>query len=306
MPFIFGTYHKKSVRFKNECIEDQDLLNDVSALARGEQTLLKVKAKGELSVDSYAPLTVSEGGGFIEEPDPGFGAKYPHNKTFTTRTGHAVEIDDTPGAERIHIYHRMGTYSEMYANGDRVQKIIGDDYEIVCKDKKLLVRGNLSIETDAAATILVKDNAHIWVGGNVTQVVEKNVDQLVKGNVREEIEGSKDVYVHGDLNYVVGGNMSYAVEGTAEINSMGDMSFRTSAMQNFYVEGNQTVYIQGSQNITIVSSKIEYAQSGTVIYGSGLLYIVSGEVIATTTPLTLHVHMDTPGYGMGVTTPPIF
>jgi hypothetical protein len=35
-----------------------------------------------------------------------YNAKYPNNRTLNTVAGHVVEIDDTPGAERLHAYHK--------------------------------------------------------------------------------------------------------------------------------------------------------------------------------------------------------
>ena len=36
-----------------------------------------------------------------------------------------------PIAERLYQQHRTGTFEEIHANGDRVTKVIGDNYEIV-------------------------------------------------------------------------------------------------------------------------------------------------------------------------------
>ena len=53
---------------------------------------------------------------------------YPFNKVTETESGHIVEFDDTPGAERIHIYHRSGSFFEFHPNGDKVDKIVRDYY----------------------------------------------------------------------------------------------------------------------------------------------------------------------------------
>ena len=89
-------------------------LNDVNKLARGENKLLN--AKNEVWRTESNPL----------DPEPGFmfGARYPHNKTFESERGHVVEIDDTPGAERIHMYHTGGSFVEM-GNGLTVDKTNG-------------------------------------------------------------------------------------------------------------------------------------------------------------------------------------
>ncbi|NIR48475.1 hypothetical protein GWN42_03820, partial [candidate division KSB1 bacterium] len=63
------------------------------------------------------------------------------------------EIDDTTGAERIHIYHKSGSYEEINKDGRWVRKVVDDDYEIVMKDKKVYVKGDVTIEVDGNAVI---------------------------------------------------------------------------------------------------------------------------------------------------------
>ena len=41
----------------------------------------------------------------------------PTNKVHKTEAGHTVEIDNTPGAERIHIKHKSGSFLRMEADG---------------------------------------------------------------------------------------------------------------------------------------------------------------------------------------------
>ena len=52
-------------------------------------------------------------------------AKYPTNHVFETESGHYVEFDDTEGNERIHLYHKMGTFIEIESAGNVVIKTVG-------------------------------------------------------------------------------------------------------------------------------------------------------------------------------------
>ncbi|ACV50104.1 gp5 baseplate hub subunit and tail lysozyme [Delftia phage PhiW-14] len=60
----------------------------------------------------------------IVEPILNGKSVYPWNKCFESRSGHIVELDDTPDRERMHWYHRTGTYTEFQPNGDRVEKTV--------------------------------------------------------------------------------------------------------------------------------------------------------------------------------------
>jgi hypothetical protein len=64
-------------------------------------------AKGEFGV-TKSP----ESGEYVTEPASAYKAHYPYNKSTHTESGHVFEVDDTPGEERLHTYHRTGTYTE--------------------------------------------------------------------------------------------------------------------------------------------------------------------------------------------------
>lgn len=77
-----------------------------------------------------------------------FKAKYPHNKVLETPCGHIFEVDDTPEFERIHIYHKNGSYIEMggaCGAGNRIDKISGDWYTLVKRNFVQAVHGNVDV-----------------------------------------------------------------------------------------------------------------------------------------------------------------
>ena len=87
----------------------------------------------------------------IEEPYNEYEAVYPHNKVIETTSGHLIEIDDTPDKERIHIYHKSGSFSEFHASGDKVDKTEGDKYTITLGNDYLAVTGDGKIEGDSSS-----------------------------------------------------------------------------------------------------------------------------------------------------------
>jgi hypothetical protein len=64
---------------------------------------------------------------------------------YQSESGHIVELDDTPNKERIHVFHRTGTYTEINQEGRRVNKIVGDDIEVILKDKTVYIQGNAKV-----------------------------------------------------------------------------------------------------------------------------------------------------------------
>jgi hypothetical protein len=99
------------------------------------------------------------------EPASTYAAKYPQNKVYRTVRGHVVEFDDTPDAERIHIYHKSGTYVEISADGRTVTKVTGNNFIIHAQNDEIHVQGNV----------------HVHVVGNVKIDIDKNFDMNIGG-----------------------------------------------------------------------------------------------------------------------------
>ena len=154
----------------------QDLLNepDTNRLARGEVENTIVESKRE----NLDEMSVPGGGGSKEtltEPETPYNAQYPTNKVFQSETGHIREVDDTPGSERLHTYHRAGTFEEIHPDGSRVNKIVGDNYSVVVRDNNVHIQGTVNIDIDG--------DSNISVGGNANIVVDQNIDMNAKGNI---------------------------------------------------------------------------------------------------------------------------
>lgn len=100
------------------------------------------------------------------EPTTKYNAKYPYNNVMETESGHVLEFDDTPGAERIHQAHRNGSFEEWFPDGDKVEKITKDNYQIVMKDDHVYIMGKCNITIQGDAEVYVQKNAFVKVDGN--------------------------------------------------------------------------------------------------------------------------------------------
>ena len=101
---------------------------------------------GVSNASQYTKKTTQHKGTDITEPANGYGAKYPHNKVIETSSGHLIEIDDTPDKERIHIYHKSGSFSEFHQDGTKVDKTEKDKYTITLGKEYIAVTGDYKIE----------------------------------------------------------------------------------------------------------------------------------------------------------------
>lgn len=119
---------------------------------------------------------------FFDEPISPALPQYPFNRTVTTESGHAFEMDDTPTKERINLQHKSGTFVEFHPTGERVAKIVNKDYEIVLADKNLYVRGALNVVSAGDVTVISDGNLSHSVAGkyviNAGGAVEINGSQI--------------------------------------------------------------------------------------------------------------------------------
>ena len=121
---------------------------------------------------------------YWSEPKTKYAAVYPYNHVYESESGHVVELDDTPGAERIHVAHRSGTFDEMHPDGTRVTKVVKDKYEIVMSDNNILVYGDCNITINGRGSVFVRGDADLKVGGNMITSVKGTYQVASTGNMK--------------------------------------------------------------------------------------------------------------------------
>ena len=99
------------------------------------------------------------------EPDSYYEAEYPYNNVYESESGHALEFDDTRGKERIHLYHRSGSYTEWNASGDRAERIERNKFTVVVGDEEVYVQGDVRVYVDGNVTMEVGGNFKADIGG---------------------------------------------------------------------------------------------------------------------------------------------
>lgn len=114
-----------------------------------------------------------------DEPFPAYNAKYPFNKVFESESGHVLELDDTPKAERVHLAHRTGTFQEIYPSGTKVEKIVKNNYQIILSDDHLYVVGKVNITIESAANIKVVGDVNLQCENDINATVSGNMNLVV-------------------------------------------------------------------------------------------------------------------------------
>lgn len=133
------------------------------------------------------------------EPESDYRGEYPFNNITQTESGHFFEMDDTPGHERVRLQHRTGTFTEVQADGKRINKVFGDNFEIIVKDNNVLIKGKCNITIYGDSSLEVK--------GDVYQKIEGDVFQKVNGQANIEVEKNVTLSSGGEIDIIAGGGL---------------------------------------------------------------------------------------------------
>lgn len=201
----------------------------------------------------------------FQEPKTPYDSKYPYNQTMASESGHSIEMDDTPGAERVAITHRTGTFSEIHPDGSKVEKIVNDNVQIIVKDNQ------------------------VYIMGNEQRSTQGNLKVYIKGNVKAQVDGSVELEVKGDFAMKVGGTFSAIADSfnfVGPINQVGDFA----STGNIINQGN----ISSNKNIQATLDFVGHRNVLVDGYGH-----YGGDVVGAGVSLDTHTHSDPQGGNTG-------
>ena len=213
-----------------------------NAVAEGHQSLINKRATRQEAIPRAAAPHIEsiqdDKAGAVydreiwEEPHPRFGEEgwqynasnqapnfdnktsaYPYNKVTETETGHVFEVDDTPNNGRIHEYHNAGTFYEIQADGSKTTKVVGDEYEITLKDKKVYIKGTCDVTIGGDARMLVTGDMYQEIGGNLFTTVGGDRITKVVGNDMTEVLSGQSTNVSRSSSFRTGGNHTDTIIG---------------------------------------------------------------------------------------------
>ena len=119
--------------------------------------------------------------GSWDEPAPTFAPTYPFNAAHESESGHAFELDDTEGQERVHLAHKNGSHIEFKPDGTVTFKAIKDRYSVVL--------GTDYISVDGDCNITVGGNCNLKVMGKFN-VEASEINMAASGAIRMKAGGA--------------------------------------------------------------------------------------------------------------------
>lgn len=158
-----------------------------------------------------------------DQPQIPYNSIYPFNHTRVSETGHVEEWDDTQGNERLHWYHRTGTFEEIDVNGTKVTRVVGDNYEILDRNGNVYIKGNCFVTIEGESRVRIENNAYLEVLGDAYTDVSGNHEITVKGDFKLKAKSIQLEAYEGDIDVT-------APIGMASIDAL-----------NVYLNSNQAV-----------------------------------------------------------------
>ena len=244
-------------RYKNE--------QDTNRLASGNNLGRTIVLEKEAALKTAVPI--ANGGTWDQSPVP-YNAVYPYNKVTQTESGHVTEFDDTPGSERIHFYHKSGTFTETDANGTQVNRIVGDGFEIIERNGFVYVQGALNVTVDGAMNLRTDNIFNLEVSGAANINIYNDANVNVSGNANMAVGGVYNLKAH---------QINMESDGQFNIKAGSGLNIESDSDLNIYSGG--TIYNEADSDINLKSVGAIFTETDSDVYikAGGLVNIESDE-----------------------------
>ena len=305
------------------------------AVGKGEddETASALKSGSAFSIPSKAAAVADRFGSpsltMAETEIPGFpgttnAGEYPHNRVFKTPGGIVVELDDTPNASRIHLWHPSGAHLEISNDGVRVDQQatrwertngnrtthVGDD-DRTAIDGAALTRvagddlrnvGGRSFLEAAAIAQKAKGSVLIEAGGRGTfratediEVRSANQTRFIAGGTLSSSAGGDDIgFAGGKFSRVAGEGAAISVP-TGRTVEIGDALLGPAAPTDSVAKTIPLAAVLGTLQTYIGALTAAFTAAGVAATEAGevpLAVAFEGVVAATSVPLASYIAAD--------------
>ena len=236
------------------------------------------------------------------QPESPYNAQYPFNKVFGSEAGHAIEIDDTPGSERLNWAHRSGTFDEIGPNGTKVTKIVGDGYTILDKNGYILIEGIANVHVAGNCNVIIMSDTNLTMHGKVSMDFHNDVDVNIAGRLALSVGdgiyarngGSMSLENIGDIDIDAKGNMTTDVTGKFNLTS--DAGVNVTSKVDTHIKSAGSFYNHSTGDTNLCTDAAIKTKSGaaTEIKSGAAVNIEGAGNISLKAPLVTSSPIDTP------------
>jgi len=269
--------------------------------------LSKVGINDYLKSDDYNLLRQVQITKTISQPNSAYSAQYPYNHVYESESGHLIEQDDTPGKERLHWYHRSGTFTEFHPAGMRVDRTNAHRYNIVTGNYESIISGeekksittdytlnlggrltlksgkDISITSETGDVVIDSNTLNTYIGGKNIILDAKDTLILRGGSKIIREDDSAEDKVRGNFALSVGGAYNVSGGSMALSTGVGALKLTSGGALQQIIAGNSEESIVNKDYIfgNVFAKKI------TAL--NGIISIESTGLIPTTAGIDLNV-----------------
>ena len=243
---------------------------DFGSILKQQQSIDTSGFGTSLSAQNFLEPSIKPSIRSFSEPISPYNASYPYNHVTVTESGHVIEMDDTPNFERLHFYHRSGSFQEYHPSGTVVNKTTNELYNIIHNNSYDRVAGHKIETVDKSYQILVNRNKS-QSDSNMTLKVGSggsffaNIEQ---GNYFVDVTGKYEANVS---SFMMGTRDETNISADKDLNfhSVASTRFSSSALTSF-TSGTFDVLAADQVNFAGTNKGIKlHSTSGTIDIGTG-------------------------------------
>ena len=195
---------------------------DTNLLAQGTKEVIDTHASKDLKHTLTEDWTTSTG--TAKQPkSTQENALYPTNHVFETESGHYIEFDDTAENERIHLFHKMGTFIEIDKTGNVIIKTVGNVTNIVAGNMDTYVAKNYNLSVGGTMGVWVKDTVTEQFDGDRKTTIKKTETLEITGEVKNTFKDKLTEEVTMDVKQDYKANLTTKITALGSIKADGAM-----------------------------------------------------------------------------------
>ena len=264
--------------------------------------LSKVGINDYLKSDDYNLLRQVQITKTISQPNSAYSAQYPYNHVYESESGHLIEQDDTPGKERLHWYHRSGTFTEFHPAGMRVDRTNAHRYNIVTGNYESIISGeekksittdytlnlggrltlksgkDISITSETGDVVIDSNTLNTYIGGKNIILDAKDTLILRGGSKIIREDDSAEDKVRGNFGLDVGGSYTVSSGSMSLSTGVGSLKFTSGGSIQQIIAGNSEESIVNKDYIfgNIFAKKITALNGIISLESTGLIPATAG------------------------------
>ena len=209
------------------------------------------------------------------EPPTAYNATPTLNKVIKVGDS-SIEIDGSPGSERIMIHHGEGSYIQIDNAGLTTEKTVDDKYEVI--------DGKQHVSAGRGSNVTIVGNAYVKVVGNKTEEITGDLQTLVHGNHLLSVGGQSTHQAGVQLQFRAADIKTEANVGTFSIKAAKEMQVDSGQGTYFksgklWMEATDTFNIKSAEMFINGTDKFDIKGDTTLVLGSDGELSVKGTTV---------------------------